>query len=73
MATDPNDIRLSRAQKELIAKQADEAGKTSEEIAALFTQAIVQILDERTAWLKLQEDSLAKLWVNDADSVFDEL
>jgi predicted DNA-binding antitoxin AbrB/MazE fold protein len=28
---------------------------------------------EREAWLKLSEDSLAKVWNNDADDVFNEL
>jgi len=28
---------------------------------------------EREAWLKLSEDSLAKVWDNDADDVFNEL
>ena len=28
---------------------------------------------EREAWLKLSEESLAKVWDNDADDVFNEL
>ena len=28
---------------------------------------------ERDAWLKLSEDSLTKVWDNDADDVFNEL
>jgi predicted DNA-binding antitoxin AbrB/MazE fold protein len=28
---------------------------------------------EREAWLKLSEDSLTKVWANDADDVFNEL
>ncbi len=28
---------------------------------------------EREAWLKLSEESLAKVWNNDADDVFNEL
>jgi predicted DNA-binding antitoxin AbrB/MazE fold protein len=28
---------------------------------------------EREAWLKLSEESLAKVWRNDADDVFNEL
>jgi hypothetical protein len=28
---------------------------------------------EREAWLKLSEDSLTKVWDNDADDVFNEL
>ncbi|MGO8675463.1 MAG: antitoxin family protein [Limisphaerales bacterium] len=28
---------------------------------------------EREAWLRLSEDSLAKVWNNDADDVFNEL
>jgi len=28
---------------------------------------------DREAWLKLSEDSLTKVWANDADDVFNEL
>ena len=72
MATDPKDIRLTNEHRELIAKFADEVGESWSRVLDGLLQSL-GVNQDQLFWLKAQEATLAKVWDNESDSIFDEM
>ena len=72
MATDPKEIRLTNEHRELIANLADEVGESWSCVLDRLVHSLSVTQDQRY-WLTAQEATLAKVWDNESDSVFDEM
>ena len=74
MAINPDDIVLSPSVKKEIAQIAEErACDWKELLEAFLMMARHGVGPERYAELKAQELSLAKIWDNEEDAIFDDL
>lgn len=73
MATDPNDIRLTRLQRKQLADLADAFGLNWRRLVDHFLAATSKQADEQILWNRLQQESLNEVWDNHQDAVFDDL
>ena len=74
MATNPDDIRLDQARRRQLAAIADATGRDWTEVFDAFVNMVqLGIGPDEYAWLRAQEQTLATIWNNEEDSIFDDL